>query len=54
VRNAITRDRYDALLLDLDGVITDTANLHAASEDTEIRRVLPEAGDGERRSITSL
>ena len=27
---AITRDRYDAILLDLDGVITDTANLHAA------------------------
>jgi len=27
----ITRDRYDAVLLDLDGVITDTANLHAAS-----------------------
>src|SRR6516164_7911236 len=27
----ITRDQYDAVLLDLDGVITDTANLHAAS-----------------------
>jgi beta-phosphoglucomutase family hydrolase len=27
---AITRDRYDAVLLDLDGVITNTANLHAA------------------------
>jgi beta-phosphoglucomutase family hydrolase len=27
---AITRDQYDAVLLDLDGVITDTANLHAA------------------------
>ena len=27
---AITRDRYDAVLFDLDGVITDTANLHAA------------------------
>jgi beta-phosphoglucomutase family hydrolase len=26
----ITRERYDAVLLDLDGVITDTANLHAA------------------------
>jgi beta-phosphoglucomutase family hydrolase len=26
---AITRDRYDAVLLDLDGVITDTASLHA-------------------------
>jgi beta-phosphoglucomutase family hydrolase len=28
---AITRDRYDAVLLDLDGVLTDTANLHAAA-----------------------
>src|SRR5215472_14799729 len=27
---AITRDRYDAVLFDLDGVITDTASLHAA------------------------
>ena len=29
-KRAIARDRYDAVLLDLDGVITDTANLHAA------------------------
>ncbi len=29
-RRVITRDQYDAVLLDLDGVITDTANLHAA------------------------
>jgi beta-phosphoglucomutase family hydrolase len=28
-RRVITRDRYDAVLFDLDGVITDTANLHA-------------------------
>jgi beta-phosphoglucomutase family hydrolase len=27
---AISSDRYDAVLLDLDGVITDTASLHAA------------------------
>ena len=27
---AITRDRYDAVLLDLDGVITDTASIHAS------------------------
>src|SRR5947207_15265124 len=27
---AITRDQYDAVLLDLDGVITDTAGVHAA------------------------
>jgi beta-phosphoglucomutase family hydrolase len=30
-KHAITRDTYDAVLLDLDGVITDTANIHAAS-----------------------
>ena len=29
-KNVIARDRYDAVLLDMDGVITDTANLHAA------------------------
>jgi beta-phosphoglucomutase family hydrolase len=28
-KQAITRDKYDAVLFDLDGVITDTANLHA-------------------------
>src|SRR6266516_5676353 len=28
---AITRDMYDAVLLDLDGVITDTANIHVAA-----------------------
>ena len=27
----ISRDQYDAVLFDLDGVITDTANLHATS-----------------------
>ena len=27
---AFSRDRYDAVLLDLDGVITDTASIHAA------------------------
>ena len=29
-QRAIPRDRYDAVLLDLDGVITDTASIHAA------------------------
>jgi phosphoglycolate phosphatase-like HAD superfamily hydrolase len=29
-KRAIPGDEYDAVLLDLDGVITDTANLHAA------------------------
>jgi beta-phosphoglucomutase family hydrolase len=29
-RHEITRERYDAVLLDLDGVITDTASVHAA------------------------
>ena len=30
-RGAIRRERFDAVLFDLDGVITDTASLHAAS-----------------------
>ena len=30
-KHAITRDQYDAVLLDLDGVITDTASIHAAA-----------------------
>jgi len=29
--NALTRKKYDAVLLDLDGVITDTASIHARS-----------------------
>src|SRR5689334_6911663 len=29
-KRRITRDRYDAVLFDLDGVITDTASVHAA------------------------
>src|SRR5262252_8855939 len=29
-KRAITREQYDAVLLDLDGVITDTASVHAA------------------------
>jgi beta-phosphoglucomutase family hydrolase len=29
-KRAITRNQYDAVLLDLDGVITDTASIHAA------------------------
>jgi len=29
-KRAFTRDQYDAVLLDLDGVITDTASIHAA------------------------
>ena len=30
MKNRITRDQFDAVLLDLDGVITDTASVHAA------------------------
>jgi beta-phosphoglucomutase family hydrolase len=30
MRHAITRDRYQAVLLDMDGVITDTASIHAS------------------------
>ena len=30
-RNPIERERYDAVLFDLDGVLTDTAQIHASS-----------------------
>src|SRR5215510_14681164 len=29
-KRSISRDRYDAVLFDLDGVITDTASIHAS------------------------
>ena len=29
MRHPITRDRYDAVLFDMDGVITDTVSIHA-------------------------
>ena len=29
-RRGVSRERYDAVLLDLDGVITNTASIHAA------------------------
>ena len=28
-KNPVTRDKYDAVLFDLDGVLTDTAKMHA-------------------------
>jgi len=31
LRNVIERERYDAVLFDLDGVLTDTAQIHASS-----------------------
>ena len=31
MKNPITRAQFDAVLLDLDGVITDTASIHAAA-----------------------
>jgi beta-phosphoglucomutase family hydrolase len=48
----ITRDRYDAVLFDLDGVITDTASLHAAcwqqTFDEYLQKHATEAGDAFR------
>ena len=29
LKQAITKDRFDAVLFDLDGVLTDTARVHA-------------------------
>lgn len=51
-KGPITRDRYDAVLLDLDGVITDTATLHAACWkkmfDEYLRKRAREKGDAFR------
>ena len=30
-KNPVTRDRFDAVLFDLDGVLTSTAAIHAAA-----------------------
>src|SRR5215475_8295908 len=46
MQSAITRDQYDAVLLDLDGVITDTANLHAACLKQMFDAYLPQRGGG--------
>ena len=43
-RGLITRDRYDAVLFDLDGVITDTASIHAACWKQMFDEYLPERG----------
>ena len=49
-KRAITREKYDAVLLDLDGVITDTANLHAACWKQMFDEYLQEACNTKRRS----
>src|ERR1700751_2261737 len=41
---AFSRDRYDAVLLDLDGVITDTASVHAACWKTMFNKYLQKRG----------
>jgi beta-phosphoglucomutase family hydrolase len=48
---AVTRDRFDAVLFDLDGVLTSTAAIHAAAwkrmfDDFLSRRAAQRAGDG--------
>ena len=51
-KSPITRDRYDAILLDMDGVITNTASLHAACWkqmfDEYLRRRAPKRGEAFR------
>jgi phosphoglycolate phosphatase-like HAD superfamily hydrolase len=42
MRHPITRDRYEAVLFDMDGVITDTVSIHA----TGWRRRLGWRGSG--------
>ena len=52
-RPVITRDQYDAVLLDLDGVITDTASMHAACWKQMFDEYLQKARNAERRSIST-
>ena len=43
----ITPDRFDAVLFDLDGVLTSTARIHCALLENDVRRVpLPASGGG--------
>ena len=44
-KRAITRHRYDAVPLDLDGLITDTASLHAACWKQVFDEYLQRRGD---------
>ena len=48
---AVTRDRFDAVLFDLDGVLTSTAAIHAAAWkrmfDQYLRDHAPTAGSGD-------
>ena len=53
-KRAISRDQYDAVLLDLDGVITDTATVHATCWKQMFDEYLQKTRDAERRSISSL
>ena len=53
-KRAISRDQYDAVLLDLDGVITDTASVHAACWKQMFDEYLQKTRDAERRSISCL
>jgi beta-phosphoglucomutase family hydrolase len=50
--SAISRDQYDAILLDLDGVITDTASIHAACWkqmfDEYLQKIATQRGDAFR------
>jgi beta-phosphoglucomutase family hydrolase len=49
MRTTLTRDQYDAVLFDLDGVITDTANMHAVCWkqmfDTYLQKLAAERGE---------
>ena len=53
-KRAITRDKYDAVLLDLDGVITDTANLHAACWKQMFDEYLQKRAAQRRRTLSSV
>ena len=53
-RPLITRDQYEAILFDLDGVITNTASLHAACWKQMFDEYLKKRAAQTRRTIRPL
>ena len=50
----VGRDRYDAVLFDLDGVVTDTASVHATCWKQMLNEYLQKRASQKRGSISPL
>ncbi len=53
-KNPVSRDRYDAVLFDLDGVVTDTANIHASCWKTAFDEFLQRRANETGESLPSF